>query len=156
MPPRARAICLLTLAVALGTGTSAHAARGMEMAVQDDAVLMGFYGNGPKVLKLMSQLRATRIRGIRPGLALAGFASDERAERAFCNQLDARRQSDPERSEPDSPSVDPKEGLGNRNPSPRRAHTYIASRHQPAVAPTGPGTLNRHDSIHASGRAIGA
>jgi beta-glucosidase/6-phospho-beta-glucosidase/beta-galactosidase len=62
MPPRARAICLLTLAFALGTGTSAHAARGMEVAVQDDAVLMGFYGNGPKVLKLMSQLRATRIR----------------------------------------------------------------------------------------------
>ena len=93
---------------------------------------------------------STRIRRIRPGLALT-----DGAERAFCNQFDAGRQSDPERSEPDSTSVNPEKSLGNRNPSPRRTQTYIASRHQPAVAPTGPGTLNRHDSIHASGRAIG-
>src|ERR671939_2118617 len=63
MPLRMRAICLLTLAFALGTGASAaHAARGMEVAVQVDSVLMGLYGSPPKTLKLMSQLHATRIR----------------------------------------------------------------------------------------------
>lgn len=63
MSLRRRAICLLTLAVLLGGGaTEAHAARGMEFAVQDDSVLMGLYGSPPRTLKLMSQLHATRIR----------------------------------------------------------------------------------------------
>jgi Cellulase (glycosyl hydrolase family 5) len=62
MPLRIRAICLLTLAFALGSGASAQAARHMEVAVQDDSVLMGLYGSPPKALKLMSQLHASRIR----------------------------------------------------------------------------------------------
>jgi Cellulase (glycosyl hydrolase family 5) len=62
MPMRTRAICLLTLAFALAVAASAHAARHMEVAVQDDSVLMGLYGSPPKALKLMSQLRASRIR----------------------------------------------------------------------------------------------
>jgi hypothetical protein len=60
---RSSALCLLAVVVVLtGTG-SAHAARGMEVAVQDDAVLANhMYGNYPKALKLVSQLKATRIR----------------------------------------------------------------------------------------------
>jgi Glycosyl hydrolase family 1 len=61
--PRRVAISLLTLAFALAAGGSAHAARRMEVAVQDDAVLAThLYGNYPRTLKLVSQLHATRIR----------------------------------------------------------------------------------------------
>jgi hypothetical protein len=57
------AISLLTLAFALTAAGTAQAARGMEVAVQDDAVLVNhLYGNYPKALKLVSQLKATRIR----------------------------------------------------------------------------------------------
>ena len=61
--PRRIAISLLTLAFALAAGGTAHAARGMEVAVQDDAVLANhLYGNYPRTLKLVSQLNASRIR----------------------------------------------------------------------------------------------
>src|SRR3954467_5873373 len=63
MPLRCRMICVLTLFLALGVQSSAHAAHGMEVAVQDDAVLMNrLYGSAPKTLKLVSQLKASRIR----------------------------------------------------------------------------------------------
>src|SRR5581483_560196 len=63
MTPRHRVLCLLTLALALGVQTPAHAAHGMEVAVQDDAVLMNrLYGDASKTMKLVSQLKATRIR----------------------------------------------------------------------------------------------
>jgi hypothetical protein len=63
MPLRSKLICLLTLGLALGVGASAHAATGMEVAVQDDAVLMNrLYGSVPKTLKQVSQLKASRIR----------------------------------------------------------------------------------------------
>src|SRR5436190_14487349 len=63
MPPTLRAICLLTVAFGLAAGAKAQAARHMEVAVQDDAVLADhLYGNYPKTLKLVSQLSATRIR----------------------------------------------------------------------------------------------
>ena len=48
MPLRLLAICLLTLAFALGVADTAGAARGMEFAVQDDSVLMGLYGSPPR------------------------------------------------------------------------------------------------------------
>jgi Glycosyl hydrolase family 1 len=54
---------VLTLVLALGTQAQAHAAHGMEVAVQDDAVLMGrLYGSASNTLKLVSRLRASRIR----------------------------------------------------------------------------------------------
>src|SRR3954466_7068403 len=63
MPPRYRLLCVLTVACALGVPTAAHAAHGMELAVQDDAVLMSrLYGSVPKTMKLVSQLKASRIR----------------------------------------------------------------------------------------------
>src|SRR3954447_8997634 len=63
MAPRCRLVCALTLAFAFGAQAPAHAARGMEVAVQDDPVLMGrLYGSAPKTLKLVSQLGASRIR----------------------------------------------------------------------------------------------
>src|SRR4051794_5272152 len=63
MPLRCRLICVLTLVLALGVQASAHAAHGMEVAVQDDAVLMNrLYGSAPNTLKLVSQLKASRIR----------------------------------------------------------------------------------------------
>src|SRR4051795_7448811 len=63
MPPRYRLLCALTLACALGVPTAAHAAHGMELAVQDDTVLMSrLYGSVPKTMKLVSQLKASRIR----------------------------------------------------------------------------------------------
>src|SRR3954468_13405530 len=62
MPSR-RVLVLLTLLLALGMQAPAHAARGMEVAVQDDPVLMGrLYGSVPNTLKLVSQLGASRIR----------------------------------------------------------------------------------------------
>ena len=63
MPVRHRLTCMLTLVLALGVQERAQAARGMEVAVQDDAVLMGrLYGSATKTLELVSQLRASRIR----------------------------------------------------------------------------------------------
>src|SRR3954454_11001802 len=63
MPLRSKLLCALALGLALSAGATAHAAPGMEVAVQDDAVLMNrLYGNVPKTLKLVSQLQASRIR----------------------------------------------------------------------------------------------
>jgi hypothetical protein len=63
MAVRHRLICALTLVFAIGAQATAHAARGMEVAVQDDPVLMGrLYGSVPNTLKLVSQLGASRIR----------------------------------------------------------------------------------------------
>jgi Cellulase (glycosyl hydrolase family 5) len=57
------AISLLTLAFVLGVAADAPAARHMEVAVQDDAVLANhLYGNYPRTLKLVSQLHASWIR----------------------------------------------------------------------------------------------
>jgi Cellulase (glycosyl hydrolase family 5) len=63
MPLRCRLLCVLTLASVLGAQSPAHAAHGMELAVQDDAVLMSrLYGSVPKTMKLVTQLGASRIR----------------------------------------------------------------------------------------------
>src|SRR5207249_3729627 len=63
MSLRPKLICTLTIGLALASGATAHAAPGMELAVMDDAVLTNhLYGNYPKALKLVSQLRASRIR----------------------------------------------------------------------------------------------
>jgi hypothetical protein len=56
-------ICTLAIGLALTSGASAHAAPGMELAVMDDAVLTNhLYGNYLKTLRLVSKLRASRIR----------------------------------------------------------------------------------------------
>src|SRR3954470_3747959 len=63
MPPRYALLCVLTLVLTLGVQAQAHAAHGMEVAVQDDPVLFGrLYGSQSNTLKLVSQLQATRIR----------------------------------------------------------------------------------------------
>src|SRR5436190_18866017 len=63
MPLRRSVICALIAALALSVASTAHAAAGMEVAVQDDAALMyRLWGNVPNTLKLVSQLKATRIR----------------------------------------------------------------------------------------------
>jgi uncharacterized membrane protein YgcG len=63
MPLRSKWSCLLTLGLALGVGATAQAAPYMDMAVQDDAVLLvRYYGSVPKALSLSSQLKANRIR----------------------------------------------------------------------------------------------
>src|SRR4051812_27619729 len=58
-------VCVLTttLAVAAGLSSNAYAARGMEIAVQDDAVLFSDLYSSPQVgLALASKLHVTRIR----------------------------------------------------------------------------------------------
>jgi hypothetical protein len=63
MPRRYRLLCLLTLTSALAVQAPAHGAHGMELAVQDDAVLMSrLYGSVPRTMKLVTQLKASRIR----------------------------------------------------------------------------------------------
>jgi hypothetical protein len=63
MSLRPNLICTLTIGLTLTSGATAHAAPGMELAVMDDAVLTNhLYGNYPKTLRLVSQLRASRIR----------------------------------------------------------------------------------------------
>jgi hypothetical protein len=63
MPPRYGLLCVLTFVLALGVQAQAHAAHGMEVAVQDDPVLFGrLYGSQSNTLKLVSQLQASRIR----------------------------------------------------------------------------------------------
>jgi GH35 family endo-1,4-beta-xylanase len=63
MPLRSKIACLLVLCVVMSTAATAHAANGMEVAVQDDAALMyRLWGKVPNTLKLVSQLKATRIR----------------------------------------------------------------------------------------------
>jgi uncharacterized membrane protein YgcG len=63
MPLRSKLICVLTVVLALSVATTAHAASGMEVAVQDDAALLfHLWGKVPNTLKLVSQLKATRIR----------------------------------------------------------------------------------------------
>src|SRR3954469_16199905 len=61
---RSKLICIVALgSSALAPGATAHAASRMEIAVQDDAVLMGrLYGSASKTLNLVSQLRASRVR----------------------------------------------------------------------------------------------
>src|SRR6478672_1344051 len=63
MSSRWKLICTLTVGFALSAGASAQAAPGMEVAVQDDAVRANhLYGDYSKTLKLVSRLRASRIR----------------------------------------------------------------------------------------------
>src|SRR3954470_3143959 len=63
MSLRPRLICTLAIGLALTSGASAHAAPGMELAVMDDAVLTNhLYGDYLKTLRLVSKLRASRIR----------------------------------------------------------------------------------------------
>jgi len=63
MPLRSKLSCLAVLAVALGTGATAQAAPYMDMAVQDDAVLLNrLYGSQTKTLGLASELKVNRIR----------------------------------------------------------------------------------------------
>jgi hypothetical protein len=53
----------LTLALATGTASTAHAAQGMEIAVQDDPVLFqGLYSTPQIGIALAEKLRASRIR----------------------------------------------------------------------------------------------
>ena len=60
---RKRIVCALTLGLALLATATVQAAPRMELAVQDDPVLMGrLYGSATNTLKLVSQLRATRLR----------------------------------------------------------------------------------------------
>src|SRR4051812_458323 len=61
--PRSRIVSALTLGLALCASATVQAAPRMELAVQDDPVLMGrLYGSASSTLKLVSQLRATRVR----------------------------------------------------------------------------------------------
>jgi cellulase (glycosyl hydrolase family 5) len=63
MSTRSRIVSALTLGLALCAAATAQAAPRMELAVQDDPVLMGrLYGSASNTLKLVSQLRATRLR----------------------------------------------------------------------------------------------
>jgi hypothetical protein len=60
---RPKLICAIAFGSALAPGAAAHAAPRMEMAVQDDAVLMGrLYGSASKTMNLVSELRASRVR----------------------------------------------------------------------------------------------
>jgi hypothetical protein len=57
------AIVLAALCLLLAVPTAATAAKGMEVGVQDDAVLLyGLYGNAASALGLSQQLNASRIR----------------------------------------------------------------------------------------------
>src|SRR5918912_1530975 len=63
MPLRRGLVCALTVVLALSVATTARAAAGMEVAVQDDpALLYRLWGKVPNTLKLVSKLKATRIR----------------------------------------------------------------------------------------------
>src|SRR3954454_5013694 len=63
MPLRSTLACVLTVVLALSVATTAHAAANMEVAVQDDAALMyRLRGKFPNTLKIVTQLKATRIR----------------------------------------------------------------------------------------------
>src|SRR3954463_14420228 len=67
MTPRIKLLLALVLTCASLTGitTSAHAARGMEVALQDDSVMLfqfRGYAKRPKGLQLAGQLRTTWIR----------------------------------------------------------------------------------------------
>jgi hypothetical protein len=63
MPLRCKLICVLTLGLALGVGSSASAATGMEVAVQDDpALFAGIYSTPQIGLNLAERLKASRVR----------------------------------------------------------------------------------------------
>jgi hypothetical protein len=63
MAPRFGFLAALTCALMVAFVPSAHAAKGMEVAVQDDAVLvLGLYGNAEKALNLSQNLNASWIR----------------------------------------------------------------------------------------------
>jgi hypothetical protein len=65
MPTPLKVLCALTvsLALAVGLSSNAYAAKGMEIAVQDDPVLFnGLYGTPPLGLDLAVQLHTSRIR----------------------------------------------------------------------------------------------
>jgi len=65
LTPPLKLICAITAALALAVGLSAnaYAAKGMEMAVQDDAVLwQGLYSNPQVDLVLAEGLHATRVK----------------------------------------------------------------------------------------------
>jgi hypothetical protein len=83
MSLRPKLICTLAIGLALTSGAAAHAAPGMELAVMDDAVLTThLYGNFSKTLKLVSQLRASRIRAnVSWRYVVGGAASRRRAPR---------------------------------------------------------------------------
>src|SRR2546423_183453 len=58
-----RLICALAVGLALTPGATAYAAPGMELAVMNDAVLKTHLNvNYPRTLKLVTQLKASRIR----------------------------------------------------------------------------------------------
>src|SRR4051812_14927964 len=80
MPLRLHLVAALAIGLALTSGATAHAATGMEMAVMDDAVLTTrFYGDYLKTLKLVSQLRANRIRANVSWRYVAGKAAKRRS-----------------------------------------------------------------------------
>jgi hypothetical protein len=63
MPLRSRLICVLTLCLALSTAATAHAATGMEVAVQDDpALFAGIYSTPQIGLDLATRLKASKVR----------------------------------------------------------------------------------------------
>src|SRR3954451_2129 len=63
MPLRSKLICVLTLGLALGVGSSASAATGMEVAVQDDpALFAGIYSTPQIGLNLAERLKASKVR----------------------------------------------------------------------------------------------
>jgi hypothetical protein len=63
MPLRSRLICVLTIAFALCTGATAHAATGMEVGVQDDpALFAGIYSTPQIGLNLAERLKASKVR----------------------------------------------------------------------------------------------
>jgi hypothetical protein len=63
MPLRSRLVCVLTLCFALSAAGTAHAARGMEVAVQDDpALFAGIYSTPQIGLNLAERLKASRVR----------------------------------------------------------------------------------------------
>jgi hypothetical protein len=64
MPIRLKVLLALTLTLAVATSsTTAHAAKGMEVALQDDPVLFGgVYGNAVKAFSLAQRLKVSRLR----------------------------------------------------------------------------------------------
>src|SRR6476660_8204575 len=63
MPLRSRLICVLTVCFALSAAATAHAAGGMEVAVQDDpALFAGIYSTPQIGLNLAERLKGSRVR----------------------------------------------------------------------------------------------
>src|SRR3954452_22254716 len=63
MPLRSRLICVLTVCLGLSVGGTAHAATGMEVAVQDDpALFAGIYSTPQTALNLAERLKASKVK----------------------------------------------------------------------------------------------